>query len=233
MNTQQRLKQIKGLVQQAQAMHKPVFIGADELQIFIESLDAVERERDELRKTLAATQDGAAEAINHSLQLQSEIERRDAEAGEPVAERIAFGPRGDTYEIWLGANRYHYRTDGTASLMKEGNNHAYPCRVTSKAVKFALAAIASQQESISQLKISAAQPAVLPPGWKLVPIEPTEDMVISGFESKPREGFSDPDDWGAFEAMSGCEQAAHKARLCYAAMLAAAPAPGGDDVKQG
>ncbi|MBC3945793.1 hypothetical protein H8S21_10690 [Erwinia persicina] len=66
----------------------------------------------------------------------------------------------------------------------------------------------------------------LPDGWKLVPIEPTEDMVISGFESEPDEHFSEPRVWDAFEAMSGCEQAAHKARLCYAAMLAAAPAPG-------
>ena len=71
------------------------------------------------------------------------------------------------------------------------------------------------------------QSASVPDGWKLVPIKPTEDMVISGFESKPDEHFSEPGEWDAFEAMSGCKQAAHKARLCYAAMLAAAPAPGG------
>lgn len=59
--------------------------------------------------------------------------------------------------------------------------------------------------------------------WKLVPVEPTEDMVVSGFESWPDRYFSKPEDWLAFEAMSGCQQAAHKARLCYAAMLAAAP----------
>lgn len=68
--------------------------------------DEAERERDELRKTLTATQGGAVEAANHSLKLQadrdnwrtnfdnerlradklwSEIERRDAAAGEPVA----------------------------------------------------------------------------------------------------------------------------------------------------
>lgn len=60
-------------------------------------------------------------------------------------------------------------------------------------------------------------------GWKLVPIEPTEDMVIRGFESAPDEVLSDADVWEAFNAMSGCQQAAHKARLCYAAMLAAVP----------
>jgi hypothetical protein len=61
-------------------------------------------------------------------------------------------------------------------------------------------------------------------GWKLVPIEPTETMVVVGFESWPNEFFSSPEEWEAFEAMSGCQQAAHKAKLCYAAMLAAAPA---------
>lgn len=55
-----------------------------------------------------------------------------------IAERIGIGPHGDTYEIHLGANRYHYRTDGKTSLMKEGMNHAYPCRVTSETIKYAL-----------------------------------------------------------------------------------------------
>lgn len=63
------------------------------------------------------------------------------------------------------------------------------------------------------------------PSWKLVPTEPTETMVVAGFESWPDEYFSSPEEWEAFEAMSGCQQAAHKAKLCYAAMLAAAPAP--------
>jgi len=65
-----------------------------------------------------------------------------------------------------------------------------------------------------------------PDGWMLVPIEPTEDMVIRGFEYAPDEVLSDADVWEAFDAMSGCQQAAHKARLCYAAMLAAAPEVG-------
>lgn len=59
----------------------------------------------------------------------------------------------------------------------------------------------------------------------LVPVEPTETMVVCGFESRPDPVFSKPDEWEAFEAMTGCQQAAHKARLCYAAMLAAAPTP--------
>lgn len=60
-------------------------------------------------------------------------------------------------------------------------------------------------------------------GWRLVPVEPTERMVVEGFESRPDEHFSAPEVWAEYEAMSGCQQAAHRARLCWAAMLAAAP----------
>ncbi|MHB9178250.1 hypothetical protein [Citrobacter freundii] len=70
-----------------------------------------------------------------------------------IAERIAFGPSGDTYEIHLGANRYHYRTDGRANLMKEGMNHAYPCRVTSETIKYALAAIVELQQKLTDAGI--------------------------------------------------------------------------------
>lgn len=69
----------------------------------------------------------------------------------------------------------------------------------------------------------------IPDGWKLVPVEPTEDMVVEGFESKPCKLFSEPAEWASFDEMSGCQQAAHTARLCWAAMLAAAPTPGGGD----
>ena len=65
----------------------------------------------------------------------------------------------------------------------------------------------------------------LPDGWKLVPIEPTESMVIDGFESAPDQFFSEEDEWNAYQEMSGCRQAAHRAKLCWAAMLAAAPKP--------
>ena len=65
---------------------------------------------------------------------------------------------------------------------------------------------------------------VLPDGWKLVPVEPTEDMVIRGFESAPDELFSEPKVWADYDAMSGCQQAAHRALLCWQAMLSAAPA---------
>lgn len=66
-------------------------------------------------------------------------------------------------------------------------------------------------------------PVNIPAGYALVPIEPTESMTINGFESEPNEDFSEPDVWEAYEAMSGCEQAAHRAKLCWAAMIAAAP----------
>lgn len=66
---------------------------------------------------------------------------------------------------------------------------------------------------------------VIPDGWVLVPKEPTEDMIVNGFESEPDESFSDEKEWEAYDAMSGCQQAAHRAKLCWAAMIAAAPKP--------
>lgn len=69
-----------------------------------------------------------------------------------------------------------------------------------------------------------AQPApVIPDGYVMVPKEPTESMVIAGFESEPDEFFSESEVWEAYQKMSGCEQAAFRARLCWTAMLAAAP----------
>ena len=68
------------------------------------------------------------------------------------------------------------------------------------------------------------QPApVVPDGWVMVPKEPTERMVIDGFESEPDETFSEPEVWEAYQKMSGCDQAAYRVRLCWAAMLTAAP----------
>ena len=62
-----------------------------------------------------------------------------------------------------------------------------------------------------------------PPGYVMVPIEPTEDMVIAGFESRPDKDFSEPELWDEYQEMSGCQQAAHRAKLCWDAMISAAP----------
>lgn len=64
---------------------------------------------------------------------------------------------------------------------------------------------------------------VIPDGYALVPIVPTEDMVINGFESEPDPHFSDEKEWAKYEALSGCRRAAHRAKLCWAAMIAARP----------
>lgn len=60
-------------------------------------------------------------------------------------------------------------------------------------------------------------------GLVAVPVEPTENMIIAGFEAELREEFREPEVWKTVQAMSGCEQAARRAKLCWAAMIAAAP----------
>ena len=74
-------------------------------------------------------------------------------------------------------------------------------------------------------KLAAGNSPVIPDGWVVVPVEPTEDMIVNGFESEPDESFSDEKEWEAYDAMSGCQQAAHRAKLCWAAMISAAPKP--------
>ncbi|HDT5515096.1 TPA: hypothetical protein QHK07_000166 [Klebsiella aerogenes] len=64
---------------------------------------------------------------------------------------------------------------------------------------------------------------VIPDGYVMVPKEPTEEMIVNGFESEPDESLSDEKDWKEYDAMSGCQQAAHRAKLCWGAMIAAAP----------
>ena len=78
-------------------------------------------------------------------------------------------------------------------------------------------------EGIRALHPNAGNSPVILDGYVMVPKQPTERMVIDGFESEPDETFSEPEVWEAFQKMSGCEQAAYRARLCWAAMLAAAP----------
>ncbi|EDQ6409769.1 DUF550 domain-containing protein [Salmonella enterica subsp. enterica] len=70
---------------------------------------------------------------------------------------------------------------------------------------------------------------VIPDGYALVPIVPTEYMVINGFESEPDPHFSDEKVWAEYEALSGCRRAARRAELCWAAMIKAAPKQEGNN----
>lgn len=71
--------------------------------------------------------------------------------------------------------------------------------------------------------LQAGNSPVTPDGYVLVPIVPTEDMIINGFESVPNPHFSDEKEWEEYEALSGCRQAARRAELCWVAMIKAAP----------
>ncbi|KLV65952.1 hypothetical protein [Citrobacter sp. MGH106] len=71
--------------------------------------------------------------------------------------------------------------------------------------------------------LQAGNSPVTPDGYVLVPIVPTEDMIINGFESVPDPHFSDEKEWEEYEALSGCRQAARRDELCWAAMIKAAP----------
>ena len=109
------------------------------------------------------------------------------------------------------------------------NDCNFPVMTVRQAIDEAMLGSASAQDGKSastelpnHSNLSTNSPGI-PDGWKLVPIEPTEEMIVRGFESRPDESFSEPEAWEEYAAMSGCKQAAHRAKLCWAAMLAAAP----------
>ncbi|EWG75889.1 MULTISPECIES: hypothetical protein [unclassified Enterobacter] len=82
---------------------------------------------------------------------------------------------------------------------------------------------AAMLQGVEIVESRCSNSPVIPDGWVMVPVEPTDDMIVNGFESEPDESFSDEKEWEAYDAMSGCQQAAHRAKLCWAAMIAAAP----------
>ncbi len=51
-------------------------------------------------------------------------------------------------------------------------------------------------------------------------------MMICGFKSEPDESFSDEKKWEEDDVESECQQVVHRAKLCRAAMIAAAPQQG-------
>lgn len=77
-------------------------------------------------------------------------------------------------------------------------------------------------EAIERLQVRARN--LVPRGWKMVPIEPTEEMWVVGFEA-----VSDFQDTDEYQAMAGCKGAAESAKVCYQEMLRAAPKPVGCD----
>lgn len=131
---------------------------------------------------------------------------------------------------WTGIGN-QLQTEGYPELMAQFIEHCSPTVIIDliaqlEGMRVWKKLAAQRYEKLQDLrtKLEAAEAQLLvPDGMKLVPVEPTEKMVIDGFESEPDESFSDAAVWEEYEAMSGCEQAAHRAKLCWAAMLAAAP----------
>ena len=76
-----------------------------------------------------------------------------------------------------------------------------------------------EMQSICLELLKLRNQIVPPAGYALVPIEPTEDMVIAGFESKPTSFNSSAEVVEWYESMSGCGEAAHRAKLCWKAMV--------------
>ncbi|STB29458.1 hypothetical protein [Citrobacter koseri] len=125
---------------------------------------------------------------------------RDAQNDEPVSNRDELQVIG-----WLRSDyNSDDKRDPNAPLFMLGSNDP------------------SEAWGVKYLPLSGNSP-VIPDGYVLVPIVPTEDMIINGFESVPDPHFSDEKEWEEYEALSGCRKAARRAELCWAAMISAVP----------
>ncbi|MFW5408684.1 hypothetical protein B7L51_008705 [Pectobacterium brasiliense] len=133
----------------------------------------------------------------------------------PPAKHIA-----PDHDSWVERYAMGWNACRTTMLQLFGNSEQVSLRDGINAIR---ASGVSIDAAKIQVERDALNYPVIREGWALVPIEPTENMIIDGFESEPDESFSKPEDWEAYQAMSGCEQAAHRARLCWSAMIAAVP----------
>lgn len=72
----------------------------------------------------------------------------------------------------------------------------------------------------ARIALAALTAPAVPEGWKLVPIEPTDEMCKAAFEARDKWPSAHCDNWR--------EQRYSFAQPRYKAMLDAAPAPGGE-----
>lgn len=139
-----------------------------------------------------------------------------------AAESIKSGDYPDGWQCKASNAAYEYAQYCRAAML-QGEEP-----VQANTLRDGLAAIRNSGIAIDAGKIQAERDALnepdVPDGYALVPVEPTEKMIIEGFESVPHPLFQ-PADWDKYQTMSGCEQAAHRAKLCWAAMIKAAPKP--------
>ncbi|MGX7395734.1 hypothetical protein ACWOQQ_00220 [Enterobacter sp. ESY66] len=150
---------------------------------------------------------------------------------EPVHQFIYNNPYEEGYTEWLDCNKDYF--NGVPEDCRRILYTAPPAPISVPAAMemdddFDSAfehgkAVGWNAYRAAMLQGADGNSPVIPDGWVMVPVEPTEDMIVNGFESEPDESFSDEKEWATYDAMSGCQQAAHRAKLCWAAMIKAAP----------
>jgi len=174
-------------------------------------------------------------ALLDELEAMTPEQRADHDAGmnefaSMLQSNCSIKPVADLYEVTVPSGRSTtFTTDATEAKDCADLGWKVQEYVTLERYQAAMLQgdepVQEQNQSAGYAKKfrSIEKVQVLQTGWVAVPVEPTESMIIAGFEAELREEFRKPDAWEAFEAMSGCEQAAHRAKLCWAAMIAAVP----------
>ena len=133
----------------------------------------------------------------------------------PQLPQPAPGDGRDQFEEWF---KFHHGDEHSIIKLHRAKSGA---NYRDQYVDLAWIAWKDSRAAMLQGAEPVSQPYTLPTGFVAVPVEPTESMIIAGFEAELREEFRDPEAYEAFEAMSGCEQAALRAKWCWAAMITA------------
>ncbi|WP_279047307.1 hypothetical protein [Cedecea davisae] len=166
----------------------------------------LELEREKSRRVMS--QNHQLEASPLAVKLPDLVNFDDLDANSQDREVVESIAQCKGWNAAIEASRRMNDAGGTVELLKQ----AAPHMLADESLKDPGGVLCGKARSV-------------PDGWVMVPIEPTEDMIVEGFESEPDETFSEPEVWEAYAAMSGCQQAAHRAKLCWSAMIAAAPKP--------
>lgn len=176
------------------------------------------------------------------LEAMTPEQRAEHDAGMKEFAAMLQGDDGKPeLTVWYGSMpETNGKTNWTAILHRKGqqlwegitiDRSEYPDRVRYEAdrMRHLIGELADEPDILAYDAdahsgyVKPGNSSVIPDGWVLVPVEPTEDMIVNGFESEPDESFSDEKEWEVYDAMSGFQQAAHRAKLCWAAMIKAAP----------
>lgn len=154
MSDKQYHEQYINAVEYSQHLEQLLSVELKNTSALLSELAAAERERDELRERLSLVRKQRDAELNKNTQLEAELARRDAAAGEPVAYQIHSDLEG-----WRECTPERY-TEVSSRPLVEGKH--------------------SGGWLVRKLHTAAQPAASAPDGWKLVPLKAFPSQWAAG-----------------------------------------------------